>query len=72
MLGDERLLFIDDLINTDVGVEVGLNIFEDNDRTVSTSTSVAPRQYVDSKIVCKGEHGPVGADTNSVMESKTE
>ena len=37
---DERPLLVDDLVDAVVGVEVGLDVFEDGDRTVSASTSV--------------------------------
>ena len=40
MSSDERLLLIDDLVYTNVGVEIGLNVFEHDDGTVSASTSV--------------------------------
>ena len=41
MSSDERLLLIDDLVYANVGVEIGLNVFEHDDGTVSASTSVA-------------------------------
>ncbi len=37
---DERGLLVDDLVTTEVGVEVGLDILEEGDGTVGTSTSV--------------------------------
>ena len=36
MAGDERGLLVDDLIHTEVGVEVGLDGLEDSDRTIGT------------------------------------
>ena len=37
---DERPLLVDDLVDTVVGVEVGLDVLEDGNRSVSASTSV--------------------------------
>ena len=39
MAGDERGLFVDDLIHTKVGVEVGLDGLKDGNRTISTSAT---------------------------------
>ena len=39
MLGDERLLQVDNLIETNVWMERSLNCVEDNDRAVGTSTT---------------------------------
>ena len=39
VLGDEGLLDVDDLIETNVGVERGLDRVEQHDRAVSTSTT---------------------------------
>ena len=39
MSGDEGLLFLDDLIHTVVGVEVGLDVAEDNNGSVGTSAT---------------------------------
>ncbi len=38
---DEGALFVDDLVDTIVRVEVGLDILEEGDRAVSTSTTVS-------------------------------
>ena len=40
MAGDERGLFVDDLVHTKISVEVGLDVLEDSDGAVGTSTSV--------------------------------
>ena len=37
---DERPLLVDDLVDTEVGVEVGLDVLEEGDGTVGASTSV--------------------------------
>lgn len=39
MTGDERLLELDDLVETDVGVEVGLDLGEDRDGAVGTTAT---------------------------------
>ena len=39
MSGDEGLLFLDDLIHTVVGVEVGLDVAEDNHGSVGASST---------------------------------
>ena len=46
MLGDEGLLQVDDLIGTEVSMEVRLLCVEDNDRAISASTSVGMRIFV--------------------------
>lgn len=38
--GNERLLLVHDLVDTDVGVEIGLDILENDNGAVSSSTSV--------------------------------
>ena len=38
--GNEGLLLIDNFVDTDVGVEVGLDILENDNGAVSSSTSV--------------------------------
>ncbi len=38
--GDEWLLLVDNLVNTDVSVEVSLDLLKEDDRAVSASTSV--------------------------------
>ena len=43
MAGDERGLFVDDLIHTKVGVEVGLDILENSDGAVSASATVVAK-----------------------------
>lgn len=40
VLSDEGLLRVDDVVNAVVGVEVGLNVVEDDDGAVGTSSSV--------------------------------
>lgn len=40
MARDERLLQLDDLVKTDVGVEGGLDVGEDRDGTIGTSATV--------------------------------
>ena len=40
VLGDERLLSVDNLVNTKVGVEVRLNSVENHDGAVSTTATV--------------------------------
>ncbi len=42
--GDERPLLVDDLVDTEVGVEVGLDVLKKGNGAVSTSTS-AKHQY---------------------------
>ena len=37
--GNEGLLLIDNFVDTDVGVEVGLNVLEEDDGAISSSTS---------------------------------
>lgn len=37
---DERLLLVHNFIDTNVCVEVGLNILKDNNRTISSSATV--------------------------------
>ena len=37
---DEGALLVDDLVNTEVRMEVGLDVLEDGNRSVSASTSV--------------------------------
>jgi hypothetical protein len=39
VLGNKRLLLVDNLVYTVVGVESGLDVLEDHDRAVSTSTT---------------------------------
>ena len=36
---NERLLLVDNFVDTNVGVEVGLNVLEEDNRAVSSSTS---------------------------------
>ena len=40
MLLDEGALLVDDFVDAEVGVEVGLDVLEEGDRAVGTSTSV--------------------------------
>ena len=40
MLLDERLLEVDDLIGTKVGVEICLDGVEDHDRTISAAAAI--------------------------------
>ena len=40
MLLNEGALLVDDLVDTKVSVEVGLDVLEESDGAVSTSTSV--------------------------------
>ena len=40
MRNREGALSLDDLVDTVVGVEVGLDVLEDGDRTVGSSTAV--------------------------------
>lgn len=42
---DEGALLVDDLVDTEVGVEVGLDVLEDSNGTVSSSTSVYDCQW---------------------------
>ena len=37
--GNEGLLLIDNFVDTDVGVEVGLNVIEESDRSIGTSAT---------------------------------
>ena len=37
---NEWLLLVDDLIHTDVGVEVSLDVLEDDDRAISSSATI--------------------------------
>ena len=39
VLGDERLLSVDNLVDTKIGVEVCLNVAEDNEGAVCASTA---------------------------------
>ncbi len=45
---DEGALFVDDLVDTVVRVEVGLDVFEEGDRTVGTSTTVKASEMHES------------------------
>ena len=51
VLRDERLLDLDDFVKANVRVEVGLDLVEDHDGAVSTSTAVKIRysEVVDSE-----------------------
>lgn len=40
VLGDERLLLVDNFVDAVVSVEVGLDVIEDNDGAIGTSTTV--------------------------------
>ena len=40
MSGEERLLLVDDFVDTVVGVESGLNVLENSNGAVSTSATV--------------------------------
>ena len=40
MAGNNRPLFGDDLVNAQVGMEVGLDVLEDGDRAVGASTAM--------------------------------
>ena len=40
MASNDRLLELDDVVDTSVGVEVGLDLVEDDDGAVSASTAV--------------------------------
>ena len=40
MSGQDGPLLVDDLVNAQVGVEVGLDVLEDGNRAVGTSSSV--------------------------------
>lgn len=49
VLSDQRLLRIDNIIHSCVGVEVGLNVIKDHDRAISASaatTHLQPRELV--------------------------
>ena len=37
---DERTLLVDDLVDAEVGVEVGLDVLKDSDRTVCAAAAV--------------------------------
>ena len=78
MSSDERLLLIDDLVYTNVGVEIGLNVFEHDDGTVSASTSVA---QVSTCCLACGSHASIpelatslhgGRESDGIMEGETE
>ena len=40
MLLHERTLLVDNLVDTGVGVEVGLDVLKDSDRTVCTAAAI--------------------------------
>ena len=44
--GNEGLLLVDNFVDTNVGVEVGLNVLEEDDRSISSSTSERHLQSV--------------------------
>lgn len=66
MLGDKWLLFVDDFVNTNVGVEVGFSVLEDDDGTIgaSTATSISSILGHQNNQRCV----PVRADTNRIVE----
>ena len=50
MASDERLLELDDLVETDVGVEVGLDLREYRNGAISTSTTVKEANISDLRV----------------------
>ena len=42
---DEGLLFLDDLINSQISMEIGLDIGKDNHRAISTGAAIKKNQY---------------------------
>ena len=40
MAGNDRPLFVDDFVNAQVGMEVGLYVLENGDRAVGASTAM--------------------------------
>lgn len=51
MPGNERLLNLDNLVETDVGVEVGLDVAEGDDGAVCTvTTAMTVRRYIIAHI----------------------
>ena len=74
---DEGALLVDDLVDTEVGVEVGLDVLEEGDRAVGTSTTAYPR-VSEWPTSSGGRHlpehtaGSVGlGDTNGIVEGQT-
>lgn len=45
MLRDEWLLRLDDLVNTKIGMEVGLDRVKDHDGAISTSTTAVQPSF---------------------------
>ena len=85
MLDGERPLLLHNLVDTVVGVEVCLNIFEDGDRAVSSSTAGFEKkkkketnQYCSHSIINTNNlpedtsASDLGRDTNRVVEGETE
>lgn len=60
MPSDERLLHVDDIVDTTIGMEGGLGVIEDDDRAVCASTS---------KLALAGQGG---RETDGVVEGETE
>lgn len=73
--GDDGLLKLDDLVGTKVGMEEGLDLVENNEGTVSSSTTTNLKSV--DVLGENGEiekmYGPLGwADSNGVVEGDTE